>query len=57
MKLHRWRWHELVRLIAGLLLLDQLLGAPSGAPSSEAIIVACIGALFAPVPTERRAEK
>ena len=56
-KLRRIHWHQWARGVAALLLLDQALGAPSGMPSSEAIIVASIGALFAPVPQERRQER
>ena len=53
-KLRRIRWHQWARGIAALVLLDQALGTLSGIPPSEAIVVACIGALFAPVPAERR---
>lgn len=47
------RWHTSARIIAGLVLLDQALSITT-IPSSEAIVVACIGALFAPIPTSRR---
>lgn len=53
-KLRLIRWHQWARGIAFLVLMDQALGTLSGIPSSEAIVVACIGALFAPVPVERR---
>lgn len=53
-KLRLIRWHQWARGIAFLVLMDQALGTLSGIPPSEAIVVACIGALFAPVPQERR---
>lgn len=53
-KLRRIRWHQWARAVAAILLFDQALGTITGIPTSEAIIVACIGALFAPVPVERR---
>lgn len=54
--LRHTRWHQWARLTAAVVLLDQALGTISGIPSSEAIVVAAIGALFAPVPAERREE-
>jgi len=56
----RWRhklprWHESARAIAAMVLLDQALTLTS-IPSSEGIVVACIAALFAPIPVERRKE-
>lgn len=47
------RWHETARIIAALVIVDQAASLTS-IPTSEAIVVACIGALFAPVPTEKR---
>lgn len=53
-KLLHMRWHQWARLIAGVVLADQMLGPLTSLPSSEAIVVACIGALFAPVPVEKK---
>lgn len=53
----RMRWHHWGRLIAGAILLDQWLGPLGSIPSSEAIVVVALGALFAPVPVERRQER
>ena len=50
------RWHTSARIIAALVLVDQAIGLTS-IPSSEAIVVACVGALFAPVPTEKRRDR
>lgn len=47
------KWHQAARLIAVLILLDQWLGPLGGIPSSEGIVVVCLGVLFAPVPTEK----
>jgi hypothetical protein len=55
-RLRRIHWHQWGRLIAAMTLLDQALGPVSSIPSSEAIIVACIGALFAPIPVSRESE-
>lgn len=44
------KWHQWGRFIAVLALLDQALGPVSAIPSSEAIVVVALGALFAPVP-------
>ena len=52
--LRQKQWHWWARIVAGMVLLDQAIGPLSGIPSSEAIVVACIGALFAPVPSEKR---
>lgn len=51
------RWHHWGRIVASLVLLDQTLGPVTSLPDSEAIVVLALGALFAPVPTERRREK
>lgn len=53
-RLRRWRWHQWARLTAFLIILDQLSPPPDLLPVSEGIIVACIAALFAPVPVEKR---
>lgn len=47
-------WHFWVRIIAGALLVDQVVGTVSALPRSEAIVVACIGALFAPIPIQKQ---
>lgn len=47
------KWHHWMRLVAGLILADQAVGTLSALPSDTAIVVACIGALFAPVPSEK----
>lgn len=52
--LRHFRWHQWARVIAAMVLADQALGPITSIPSSEAIIVACIGALFAPIPTEKK---
>lgn len=52
--LRQIKWHQWARLVAVLVLADQAAGTLTALPSSEAIILACIGALFAPVPTEKR---
>lgn len=52
-KLQHMQWHQGARLAAALILADQAIGPLSGIPSSEAITVACIGALFAPIPVSR----
>lgn len=54
LKVRAIKWHQYARGVAALVLLDQWLGPLGGIPPSEAIVVACIGALFAPVPVERR---
>jgi hypothetical protein len=48
------RWHTSARIVAALVLLDQWASLGSSIPSSEAIVVACIGAMFAPIPTEKK---
>jgi hypothetical protein len=48
-----WRWHQYARVIAVLLLVDQAVGVVTAIPPSEAIVVVCLGALFAPVPAEK----
>lgn len=53
-KLLQLRWHQWARLVATALLADQALGTVTGIPSDSAIVIACIGALFAPVPSERK---
>jgi hypothetical protein len=53
-RLRQFRWHQWARIVAALILLDQALGTLTGIPSDSAIVIACIGALFAPVPTERK---
>ena len=53
-KLRQFRWHQYARVAAALVLLDQAIGPVTGIPSSEAVVVACIGALFAPVPAVRK---
>lgn len=53
----RMRWHHWGRIVASLVLLDQALGPITAMPDSEAVVVLALGALFAPVPTERRREK
>lgn len=53
-KLRRIKWHQWARIIAIALLADQLVGTVSALPGSEAIVLACIGALFAPIPVERQ---
>ncbi len=49
-------WHYFVRAVALLEFIDQLLGPISSMPSSEGIAIACLGALFAPLPKERKNE-
>lgn len=53
-KQHRIRWHQMARLLAALVLLDQAIGHPTTIPASEAIVVVALGALFAPIPTEKK---
>lgn len=53
----RTQWHQWGRLVAALILLDQWVGPLGSIPSSEAIIVVALGALFAPVPVERRKDR
>ena len=55
-KLHTIRWHMGARIVAVLVLLDQYIGPLGGIPASEAIVVVCLGALFAPVPSSREKE-
>jgi hypothetical protein len=43
--------------MAALILLDQWLGPLGSIPSSEAVVVVALGALFAPVPVERRKDR
>lgn len=52
--LRRIRWHQNARLLAALVLLDQAIGPLSTIPSSEAVVVVALGALFAPIPTEKK---
>lgn len=52
-RLQHTKWHQFARLTAALVLLDQWLGPLGGIPSSEAIVVVCLGAIFAPVPSSR----
>lgn len=48
------RWHYVMRGIALFVLLDQLSGTwLTAAPKDTAIIVASLGALFAPLPKEK----
>lgn len=51
---HRPQWHHFVRLLALLEFMDQLAGPITSMPSSEGIAIACLGALFAPLPKERK---
>lgn len=44
------RWHQWARIIALLFLAEQWWDLSPAIPSSEGILIACIGALFAPVP-------
>lgn len=53
----RPRWHHYARFIATLVLADQMIGPLTNIPSSEAIVVVALGAIFAPVPVERRSGK
>lgn len=49
------RWHQWARIIALMILLDQTKFIPGEALApSEGIILACIAALFAPVPVEKK---
>lgn len=52
-KLHQIRWHQFARTVAALVLLDQWSGPLGGIPSDPAIVIVCLGAIFAPVPSER----
>lgn len=46
-------WHWIVRVVAAFVLLDQATGLTQ-IPSSEGIVIACLGAMFAPMPKEKR---
>lgn len=46
-----------MRLIAMLILLDQMVGPLSSLPDDPAIVIGAIGMLMAPVPAERAVEK
>lgn len=48
------RWHQSARFLAALVLLDQAVGPLTTIPSSEAIVVVALGALFAPIPIEKK---
>lgn len=50
----RLKWHQSARLVAALVLLDQWVGPLGGIPSSEAVVVVALGAIFAPVPSEKK---
>jgi hypothetical protein len=53
-KLLRLRWHQYARIVAVTVLLDQALGPVTSIPQSEGVVLACIAALFAPVPAEKK---
>lgn len=53
----RFKWHHGMRLIATLILLDQMVGPLSSLPDDPAIVIGAIGMLMAPVPAERAVEK
>ena len=53
-RVRRPPWHYLMRAVALAEFIDQLAGPLTAAPSSEGIIIACLGAMFAPVPKSRR---
>ena len=55
-KLLHMKWHQFARLLAALVLLDQWIGPLGSIPSSEAIVVVCLGAIFAPVASSRKRE-
>lgn len=46
-------WHQSVRLVAALVLVDQALGPITHIPSSEGIVIVALGVLFAPIPAEK----
>lgn len=52
--IQRWKWHRWARVIALLLLAEQWWDLSSAIPSSEGIVIACIGAFFAPVAVSER---
>lgn len=52
-KIQSLKWHQWARIVALMVLLDQMLGPISNLPSDATIIVVALGALFAPVPAER----
>lgn len=47
-------WHFWMRVLALLMLGDQAAGTITALPKSEAVIIVLLGALFAPIPVERR---
>lgn len=53
-KLSCIKWHQWGRLVAILTLVDQFAGPLGSIPSSEAIVVVALGALFAPVPSHTK---
>lgn len=55
-KLRCVKWHQWARLIALLVLVDQYVGPLGGIPSSEAIVIVALGAIFAPVPKSKDAD-
>jgi hypothetical protein len=52
--LRNTHWHQWARILAAGILADQWIGPLGGIPSSEAIVIVALGAIFAPVPAERR---
>lgn len=56
-KIRHMHWHQWGRGVAILVLLDQWLGPLGGIPSSEAIVVVALGALFAPTPGDRKKDQ
>lgn len=51
------KWHQSMRFVAILVLMDQVVGPLSHLPPSEAIVVVALGVLFAPVPSEKPTHK
>lgn len=47
------KWHQWARVIAVLALFDQWAGPFGAIPSDIAVVIVALGALFAPVPTEK----
>lgn len=48
------RWHQIIRGVALFVLFDQLTGTwLTAAPRDPGIVVAALGALFAPLPKEK----
>jgi hypothetical protein len=52
-RLRKLRWHQWARIVALLVLFDQLSVPPQLLAQDTAIVVVALGALFAPVPAEK----